>query len=120
LFALPLPGRRTLLVWLLLVFMELHPKFLDLPALTHAMARGVVHRASGDTIITTRCLTGALVALWALAPTYHYSCGSGSTSQRLVVAANLLLLVVLFFVVATALSDGPNIGLAIPPYRWGR
>jgi hypothetical protein len=121
LFALPLAGRRAFLVWLLLLFVELFCELIDLSTLTHAVACGVVHRASGATVITAGHLMGPLVASWVTTPTHRRSCGSGSTSQRLVVAADLLLLLLLLLVVvAAALSGGPRIRLAIASYPRGR
>jgi hypothetical protein len=66
LFALPLAGRCTFLVQLLLLFVELFYKLLDLPSLTRVVMCGVVHHASRATIVATRCLMGELlVTSWA-------------------------------------------------------
>jgi hypothetical protein len=129
LFALSLAGWRAFLVRLLLLFAELFPELLDLPALTRAMACRVMHRASGITVVATERLMGALVASFASASTYRRGYSYGGTSQRLVFAADLLLLllllllliiiiiivvvVVVVVVVVTALSSGPRIGLGI-------
>jgi hypothetical protein len=116
LFALSLAGRRAFLVRLLLLFMELFCELIDLSTLTHAVVCGVVHRASGVAVVTVGHFMGPLVASWAMTPTHHRSYGSGSTSQRLVVAADLLVVVV----IAAALSGGLRIRLAIPSCPRGR
>jgi hypothetical protein len=77
LFALPLTGRRAFLEWLLLLLAKLLCELLDLLALSYAVACGVVHWALHATIITIGCLMGALVTLWASAPTNRYSSSSG-------------------------------------------
>jgi hypothetical protein len=112
LLALSLAGRCTFLVRLLLLFVELFHELVDLSTLTRVVARGVVHWASGTTVIVVRRLMGALVASWATATTRRRSCSSGSTIQRLVVAIDLLLVLVL---VAAALGSGPRIRLAFLP-----
>jgi hypothetical protein len=99
LFALPLAGRCAFLPQLLLSLTELLCELLDLPALTHVVARRVMHRAMGTAVIAARRLMGALVASWASVPTYRHSCGCGGSSQRLVVAIGLLVVVVFVVVV---------------------
>jgi hypothetical protein len=97
-----------------LFFAELFHKLLDLPALTHAVARGVMHWASGASTVATGSLTVVLVSSWASAPTHHDNCSCGGTSQQLVIAASLLVVVVVVVVVvATALSGGLYVRLAI-------
>jgi hypothetical protein len=51
LFVLPVAGRRVVLALLLYLFTELFRELLDLLALRHAMARGVVHWALCAVII---------------------------------------------------------------------
>jgi hypothetical protein len=62
LLALPLTGRRTIVTLLLHLFAELFCKLLDLSALRHCMARGVVHRALRTVVIAIGRLMGAFVA----------------------------------------------------------
>jgi hypothetical protein len=79
------------------------------------MAHGVVHRALRAAVITIGQLTEAFVAFrLATAPTRNYSCGSGHSGQRLVVASLLL-----FVAVATALGLCPHVGLALPHCHLG-
>jgi hypothetical protein len=68
----------SLLARLLLLFVKLFCKLLDLPTLTRVVAHEVMHRVSGTTVIAAECLMRALVTSWASAPTRHhsYSCGS--------------------------------------------
>jgi hypothetical protein len=105
------------MAWLLLFLVELFRELLDLLTLSLTVAHGVMHQASRVIIIATGHLMGALVTSWATAPTNrcNSSCGSGSTSQWLVVAASLFLVVVLIFV-ATSLSYGTRIWLAGLPH----
>jgi hypothetical protein len=63
LLALPLVGRRTILVLLLDLFVELFHELLDLLALRRGMARGVVHRALRAAIATIGWLKGHLSPL---------------------------------------------------------
>jgi hypothetical protein len=114
LFALPLVGRHAFLAWLLLFFMELFHELLDHPALTCTMAHGVMHRASGATVVAARRMMGALVPSWDFAPTCRHSCSCGGTSQWLAIATDLLVVVV------AALSSGPHVGLAILACLLGR
>jgi hypothetical protein len=100
------------LAWLLLFFAEWFSKLLYLLALAHAVVCRVLHQASGAADVTAGCLSGALLTLWASAPTCHHNCGCGGMSQRLVIAVGLLFLVV---VVAVALSNGPTLGLLSLP-----
>jgi hypothetical protein len=118
LLALPLAGRCAFLAWLLLFLTELFRGLLDLPALTHVVARRLMYGASSATIVAVGHLTGVLVASWVSAPTCLYSYSCGGSSQQLVVVVGLLLL--LAFVVASALSSSPCIGLAILACLWGR
>jgi hypothetical protein len=110
LFALPLSGKRAFLVRLVLSLVELFCELLDLPTLTHAMARSVMHRASGTAIVAAGHLTMALVASWASAPTYRHSYSCAGSSQRLVVTAGLVVVVV---AAAATLSGNACIGLAV-------
>jgi hypothetical protein len=104
------------LVLLLHLFVELFRELLDLPALRHGMARGVVHRALRTAVVAIGWLTGAFVASQpAMAPTRCYSCSSGRSGQWLV-AASLLVVVV---AAAVALGLGPSAGLALPFCRLG-
>jgi hypothetical protein len=64
LFALPLAGRRTVLALLLHIVVKLFCKLLDFPAFRCGMARGVVHRALRDAVVTIGQLTGAFVTFW--------------------------------------------------------
>jgi hypothetical protein len=114
LFALPLAGRHAILV-LLHLFAELFRELLDLPALHHGMARGVVHRALHATVIAIRWLTEVFPTM---APTRHCSCGGGCPGQQLVAASLLLLIVVV--AIATAWGLGPGAGRsALPLCRMG-
>jgi hypothetical protein len=80
-------------------------EFLDFSALLSVVVRRVVHWAMRASVIAVRRLTGALVTSGTSAPTHRgsSSCGSGSSSQRLVVATDLFLLVVLVLA-ATSLA----------------
>jgi hypothetical protein len=113
LFALPLVGRRAFLAQLLLLLTELFHELLDLPALTCAVACGVMHRASSTVVVTIGHLTRALVSSWASAPTYRHNCSCGGTNRRLVIAVGLVLLVL---VVVATLNGGlyvrPSVALA--------
>jgi hypothetical protein len=125
LFALPLAGRCAFLAWLLLLLTELIRELLDLPALTHTMARGVMYQASCATIIAAARLMGKLVTLWASVSTSRYSSrGSGGIDKCLAVAAGFLVVVALVVVavvvaiVVVAIALG--VGLTVLSYRRGR
>jgi hypothetical protein len=80
------------------------------------MARGVVHWALCVAVVAIGWLTGAFVASWpATAPTHRCSCGSGLSSQWLVVTSLLLVVVA----AAAALRLGSDAGLALPLCRLG-
>jgi hypothetical protein len=117
LLALPLAGRHAILALLLHLLAELFHELLDLPALRHGVACGVVHWALCAIVVTIGWLTGAFVTSRpAMTPTSRCSCCSGRSGQWLV-AANLL---ILLLVVATAtLGMGPDDGLALPLCRLG-
>jgi hypothetical protein len=117
LFALSLAGRCALLAQLLLLLVELLHELPDFPALSHAVVCGVMHRAMRATVIAAGCLTGVFVTMWTSAPgrRYNISCDGGSSSQRLVIAADLLLVVVLVFSTAT-LDYSACIRLATLPW----
>jgi hypothetical protein len=53
------------LLLLLQLVMVLFCELLDFPALSNTVVHGVVHGRTGTAIITTGCLAGALVTLWA-------------------------------------------------------
>jgi hypothetical protein len=119
LLALPLVGRRTTLVLLLHLFVELFHELLDLKALRRSMACGVVHRAQRAAVVAIGWLTGAFVtSQTAMAPTQHCSCDSGCSGQR-PVAASLLLLVVVAIAIVAALGLGPGAGRALALCRLG-
>jgi hypothetical protein len=79
LFVYLLGRRRAFMAPLLLLFVELFRELLDLLALTHAVARRVMHRASTTIVIAVEHLTGVLVASWTAAPTRYCSRNCGGT-----------------------------------------
>jgi hypothetical protein len=80
------------------------------------LGTGYDNRALRAAIITIGWLTGAFVVSQpTTAPTRHYSCDSGCSGLRLIVASLLLLLLV---AVAAALGLGPKLGLLSPFVTW--
>jgi hypothetical protein len=120
LFALPLAGRRAVLMQLLHLFTELFRELLDLPALQRAMARGVVHWALRVVVVAIGQLTGAFVASWPLHGPHSplqlrrwvlrlaVDCRQCSSSSFVVVVA-----------IAAALGLCPSVGLALPLHHLG-
>jgi hypothetical protein len=102
----------------LLLLVELLCELLDFFVLLHVVALGIVHQALRTTIISVRGLSQPLVASLATTPTSRYrsNSSSGSTSQRLVLAAGILPL----FLFATTLCSDIYLGLPSVPYLWGR
>jgi hypothetical protein len=116
LFALPLLRWCAIVAWLqLLLVVKLLHKLLDLLALLGVAMLGVVYRAPWNALITVEGLSPLFVARWATTPTSCCSYSRGSTSQRLVLSTSLLLILLLL---ASALSSGICIGLAISPFLW--
>jgi hypothetical protein len=69
LLAFPLLGRRAIAARLLLMpLMKLLRELLDLPALLHAVAPGVVYQSSWTALVAVGGLPWPLVATWAMTP----------------------------------------------------
>jgi hypothetical protein len=118
LLAFLLSGRCAIMVWLLLLLLlELLCELLDLPALLHAVALGVVYRARWTALIAAGGLPRSCVTTWATTPTSCCSSSShhGSSGQRLVFVIDLLVVVVF----AAALNSDICIRLVDLPYLRG-